>query len=283
MGKYWRQQVEKVVQEETIYQQRHDREVQLRHQREQHRLRMEKERKEYGGKTRIELLVQLDNMVPQLVNRVNQQNSIRTQALLVSQHNQRKQLEFNSRQELERKMSMIDTIDKYPKSYNDALSTLNTLLYSRVPPTREYNFATKQNNATATTANQIRNRNKATAARRKTYDNNSSRRNSGLAIGNTTSTMTTVTRRKKRPASSSSLKRPRQEPQPQPQPLSLSQYQHQHQHQHQYQYPPQQLDPLSQFQQQYPSQQMDPLLHFQHQYSSLQLEPLSQFQHEYHP
>jgi len=77
---YWRQQVEKVVKEETIYQQRHDREVQLRQQCEQHRLRMEQERQEYDGKTKIELLLQLDNMVPQLVNRVNQQNSIRTQS-----------------------------------------------------------------------------------------------------------------------------------------------------------------------------------------------------------
>lgn len=95
--------------------------------------RQAKERAIFGGVTQQELLNEIDVRTPELARLVaaydsqvmQQQQALYRHQALVVQH--KKKLE------LERKLEMIEALDKFPKAFNEAIGTLNSLLYARSP------------------------------------------------------------------------------------------------------------------------------------------------------
>jgi hypothetical protein len=95
--------------------------------------RRAKERAILGGVTQEELLNEIDKRTPELTKLVTayiiqegaQKQAVARHQDLVEQ--QKKKLI------LDRKMEMVEALDKFPKAYNEAILTLNSLLYARSP------------------------------------------------------------------------------------------------------------------------------------------------------
>jgi hypothetical protein len=95
--------------------------------------RQVKERTILGGRTYQELMNEIDQRTPELTQLVasydrelyDQQQSVVRQQALVLQH--------KKKVALERKMEMIEALDKFPKAYNDAITALNAVLCARSP------------------------------------------------------------------------------------------------------------------------------------------------------
>ena len=102
-------------------------------QRDQLLKQQEIERTLLNGKTQLELLQEIDDRTPELLEILQEYDDAK---LSVEEQERRQQLEledFKKKQALDRKMKMVDAIDRFPKAMNEALSTLNALLYTRSP------------------------------------------------------------------------------------------------------------------------------------------------------
>ncbi|KAG7363733.1 bromodomain containing protein [Nitzschia inconspicua] len=91
------------------------------------------ERDLLNGKTQSELLLELDQRLPELKAIVQKYD---TQQRSVQEQERQRQIvleEWNKKQALDRKLQMIDVLESFPKSMNDAMATLNALLLARSP------------------------------------------------------------------------------------------------------------------------------------------------------
>jgi hypothetical protein len=94
---------------------------------------LQKERQELGGFTRLELLRVIDRRTPEM-QRVLMQHNMQEASMAETEEQRLAFLErIKQQQALERKMQMIDALDRFPKSLKDATSSLNSMLYHRSP------------------------------------------------------------------------------------------------------------------------------------------------------
>jgi hypothetical protein len=184
--KYWTKAVNKIVIEETRQKEMNERETKLRQKREMYQKQIDNEKLNYCGYTKLEILHDIQSRIPQLYNQIYQHEGLRTKSIMLLKQQQMKQIEISKRIILERKMHMIDIIDKYPKFMNDRLHQLNTLLYSRIPPT-------------TISASSSR-----TSSRRKTYDSSITIAKKSATATTTTTTTTVVLKKKTKKKSLSS-------------------------------------------------------------------------------
>jgi hypothetical protein len=120
--KYWSQQVSFITHREKS-----------QFQREKWLRQQQVEKSVLNGKTQWEILQELDRRLPELQAVVEKYD---TQQMSVEEQQRQRQLameEWNKKQALDRKLPMIDALEGFPKSMNDAMSTLNALLVSRSP------------------------------------------------------------------------------------------------------------------------------------------------------
>lgn len=120
--RHWRDEVQQVVVKQKL---QFDKQRRARREAE--------ERAILGGVTKQQLMDEIDRRSPELARIVaahdvqlnaQYQSHARHQALL-EQH--------KKKQALERKMEMVDALDRFPKAYNEAIFALNALLFARSP------------------------------------------------------------------------------------------------------------------------------------------------------
>jgi hypothetical protein len=120
--KYWQKEVNFIENKESD-----------KYRRQKQQMQQEQERALLGGKTQQEILSELEARMPELQQIVEQYDATQMSA----EEHQRQQLlkvdEWNKKHALDRKMNMIDALETFPKAINDAMSTLNALLWQRSP------------------------------------------------------------------------------------------------------------------------------------------------------
>eukprot|EP00934_Nitzschia_sp_Nitz4_P005089 Nitzschia sp. Nitz4//scaffold127_size64804//13733//20288//NITZ4_006174-RA/size64804-augustus-gene-0.51-mRNA-1//1//CDS//3329534744//5079//frame0 len=103
---------------------------------EQERLRwaeMEQERKQLGGKTKLELLSELDRRKGELYEVLAAEDNAAMERKKQEQLLHRHELERKQQVALENSLEWIDTLDRFPKAYNSAVNRLNSMLLRRSP------------------------------------------------------------------------------------------------------------------------------------------------------
>ena len=133
--KYWSKMADKLTKDHVRTQNYLQQKVQARQEQDRRREQAEQERNEYGGYTRAEKLSELEHRGrPKFVEILTDRD--RRYHALVAQytHVHQQQSDVYNRQQLDRKVSMMEAMNTYPKSYNEALATLNTKLARRVQP-----------------------------------------------------------------------------------------------------------------------------------------------------
>mmetsp|Transcript_36975 Transcript_36975/g.89753 ORF Transcript_36975/g.89753 Transcript_36975/m.89753 type:complete len:2489 (+) Transcript_36975:912-8378(+) len=124
--KHWKRQVEIVIKREKLKKDREKLRQEKKLQKKLNVSRLEKERQLLGGKTRREILNEVDQRNDELTQLVNSYDKDRNM-IASFQSEKEKKIEF------ERKMKMVDSLDRFPKAVNEALTTLNALLLGRSP------------------------------------------------------------------------------------------------------------------------------------------------------
>jgi hypothetical protein len=159
--RYWSEEAEKLVAREK-----------LRHQRESRARQEAEERAVLGGVTKQELMDEIDRRTPELAGIVAAYDA-QQNALLQSQARHEAMVEQQKKKlALERKLEMLEALDRFPKAYNDAILTLNALLYSRslkdpAPPRRSKRRRDDDEDAARTWSTEPRQKNGSTPNDRK--------------------------------------------------------------------------------------------------------------------
>ena len=99
------------------------------------RQREQVDRKELdcNGMTMRELLWEIELRTPELFGILAGHDREQSATLRKHHEEEKEKEELRKRQLLERKLTVIDALDRFPKAMNEALTTLNGLLYSRAP------------------------------------------------------------------------------------------------------------------------------------------------------
>ncbi|KAL3940731.1 MAG: hypothetical protein SGBAC_004782 [Bacillariaceae sp.] len=92
-----------------------------------------KEREELGGYTRSELLRELDRRTPQLEALLHKYDIQEANVAKNEEERQALLERMVQREAFDRKMEMIDALDRFPKALRDATTSLNSMLYNRSP------------------------------------------------------------------------------------------------------------------------------------------------------
>lgn len=119
---HWQKEVDK-----------YKREMQLEHERQKRRLREKEEREHLGGKTKAELLQELDQRQHELWAAVCEYENAKKEQQIKEQQRLLEAKERKKQAELERTFEMIDALDRFPKAFNSISHQLNSMLLSRSP------------------------------------------------------------------------------------------------------------------------------------------------------
>jgi hypothetical protein len=120
--KYWHRQMDRFMQKKR----RH-------YDFERRRKQVVEEREELGGFTKMELLREIDRRTPELQRVVTQYDIQQREKQTSEEQKVKREQQLLRKRELERKMLMIDALDRFPKSLKEASSSLNASLFYRSP------------------------------------------------------------------------------------------------------------------------------------------------------
>lgn len=93
----------------------------------------EREELDCNGMTKKELLREIELRTPELFGILAGHDQEQSATLRKHHDEAKEKEELRKRQSLERKLTVIDALDRFPKAMNEALTKLNVLLYFRAP------------------------------------------------------------------------------------------------------------------------------------------------------
>lgn len=133
--KHWAKMVRKLTAQEQKQAAIREKEEQRRQREREARQKEHAEREELDcqGMTKKELLWQIEMRSHELYGILAGHDQVQSATLQKHQQEVKEREELRKRQALERKLAVIDALDRFPKAMNEALTKLNGLLYARAP------------------------------------------------------------------------------------------------------------------------------------------------------